>query len=113
MKKIEYLTDKEKEINEIAQKALKEVDGCIYLRLSHGVDNRCEYAIRCAETPLTYVLLETGTILSDKQYYNIGRKTQRDVKRFLAYKRLQSMPNWKAVPQTSNLLQIIFDPRHK
>ena len=111
MKKIKYLTDKEKEVNEIAQKALKEVDGCVYLILMHAVDNRREYAIRCAEMPLTYVLLETGSILLDKQYYNIGEKTQKDVKRFLAYKQINPMPNWKALPQTSNFLQRMFGSR--
>jgi hypothetical protein len=99
--------------NEITQKALKKVDDCVYLILRHGVDNRREYAVRCAEMPLTYVLLETGSILSDKQYYNIGEKTQKAVKQFLAYKQINPMPNWKAIPQTSNFLQRIFGPRQR
>lgn len=101
------------QVNCIAQKALKEVDGCVYLILTHAVDNRREYAVRCAEMPLTYVLLETGSILSDKTYYNISEKTQKAVKQFLAYKQINPMPNWKAIPQTSNFLQRIFGPRQR
>ena len=74
------------QVNCIAQKALKEVDGCVYLILTHGVDNRREYAVRCAEMPLTYILLESNSILSDGNYYEMDTKTQRLVKRFLAYK---------------------------
>lgn len=95
--------NKEKQINEIAQRALRKVDGCVYLILAHGDDKR-EYAVRCTEIPLTYVLLESGSILSDKKIYSIDKKTQRAVDKFLAYKKIK---------YKSNLLQRIFGQKLK
>lgn len=86
--------------NEITQKALKKVDDCVYLILRHH--DKCEYAVRCTEIPLTYVLLESGSILSDKKIYSIDKKTQRAVDKFLAYKK---------VKHKSNLLQRLFGSR--